>query len=50
MLKLQDVEIAALAVGRAWARGRDMENYAFSLADKMFDKPGYDIGMEKPLF
>lgn len=50
LLRLQDVEIAALAVGRAWASGRDMEDLAFSLADKMFDKPGYDIGMEKELF
>lgn len=50
LLRLQDVEIAALAVGRAWASGRDMEDLAFSLADKMFDKPGYDIGMEKDLF
>ena len=50
LLMLQDVEIAALAVGRAWASGRDMEDLAFSLADKMFDKPGYDIGMEKDLF
>lgn len=50
LLRLQDVEIAALAVGRAWASDSDMEDLAFSLADKMFDKPGYDIGMEKDLF
>lgn len=48
---LQDVEIAALAVGSgAWASGRDMEDLAFSLASKMFNKPGYGIGMEKDLF
>lgn len=50
LLRLQDVEIAALAVGRAWASDSVMEDLAFSLADKMFDKPGYDIGMEKDLF
>ena len=51
LLMLQDVEIAALAVGSgAWASGRDMEDLAFSLAGKMFDKPGYGIGMEKDLF
>lgn len=51
LLMLQDVEITALAVGSgAWASGRDMEDLAFSLAGKMFNKPGYDIGMEKDLF
>ena len=51
LLRLQDVEIAALAVGSgAWASGRDIEDIAFSLAGKMFNKPGYDIGMEKDLF
>lgn len=50
LLMLQDVEITALAVGRAWASGRDIEDLAFSLASKMFNKPGYDIGMEKDLF
>lgn len=50
LLMLQDVEIAALAVGRAWASGRNIEDLAFSLAGKMFNKPGYDIGMEKDLF
>ena len=50
LLMLQDVEITALAVGRAWASGRDIEDLAFSLAEKMFVKPGYDIGMEKDLF
>lgn len=51
LLMLQDVEIAALAVGSgAWASGRDIEDLAFSLASKMFNKPGYGIGMEKDLF
>lgn len=50
LLRLQDVEIAALAVGRAWASGRDMEDLAFDMAGRMFDMPGYGIGMEKDLF
>lgn len=50
LLRLQDVEIAALAVGRAWASGRDMEDLAFNMAGRMFDMPGYGIGMEKDLF
>lgn len=52
LVRLQGVEITALAVeSAAWTSYRDtVEDIAFKLADKMFDKPGCGIGMEKDLF
>lgn len=52
LVRLQNVEITALAVeSAAWTSYRDtVEDIAFKLADKMFDKPGCGIGMEKDLF
>lgn len=51
VVRLPRVEIAALtSVVPCGSRSSNMEDIAFDMAGRMFDMPGYGIGMEKDLF
>lgn len=51
VVRLPKVEIAALtSVVPSGSRSSNMEDVAFDMASRMFDLPGYGIGMEKDLF
>lgn len=51
VVRLPKVEIAALtSVVPSGSRSSNMEDVAFDMASRMFDLPGYGIGMEKALF